>query len=82
MSAAAAGEDGVAAVGQFAEHGESVHAGARLGLPSELASGQVVGAKMGPIFPVSAQRFGAGLGGGSCRQIVGGCVNKDNVAFV
>ena len=82
MSAAAAGEDGGAAVRQFTEHGESVHAGARPGVPSELASGQVVGAKVRPIFPISAQRFGAALGGGRYRQIVGGCVDKDNIAFV
>ena len=82
MPAAAAGEDGGAAVRQFTEHGESVHAGVRPGVPSELASGQVVGAKVRPIFPVPAQWFGAGLGGGGYRQIVGGCVNKDDIAFV
>ena len=59
-----------------------MHASARPGVPSELASGQVVGAKVRPIFPVPAQWFGAGLGGGGYRQIVGGCVNKDDIAFV
>ena len=82
MAAAAAGEDGGAAVGQFAEHGEGVNAGAGAGLPGELAGGEVVGAQVGPVGFCATVLFGAGLGGGFHGQVVGRRVEEDDFAVV
>ena len=82
VAAAPAGEDGGAAVGQFAEHGEGVDAGAGAGLPGELAGGEVVGAQVGPVGFCATVLFGAGLGGGFHGQVVGGRVVEDDFAVV
>ena len=51
-------------------------------LRAELSGGEVVGAQVGPVGFCATVFFGAGLSGAGYRQIVGGCVDKDNIAFV